>query len=62
MVRAWLAINLMDAIPLCEIIKAYTDIYVNIQQFVLYWRKYLYMLLLCFMEYEISFTYVKMAV
>jgi len=24
--------GLMDAIPLCYIIKAYTDIYVNIQQ------------------------------
>ena len=44
----------MDAIPLCDIIKTYTDIYVNTQQilfntilfyFVVYWRKYLYMLL-----------------
>jgi len=25
--------RLMDAIPLCDIIKAYTDIYVNTQQF-----------------------------
>jgi len=32
MVRALLAIDLMDAIPLCDIIKAYTDIYVNTQQ------------------------------
>jgi len=27
--------NLMDAIPLCEITKAYTDIYVNTQQLLL---------------------------